>query len=162
MESATQKFAILDNTPVISLVLYTTGDNIGGLMTLPGAVKHPGHGGSIRWISLIDKLAISADIDVLVFDKNPSNSTFTDNEAAVVSDLDVVNLVAVFTLRNWVTLAGNSVVSLNTTITSRDGPNVPFIVFGGQTLFAAMIIRAGATYTTTDALKLRIVVDRTG
>ena len=161
MESATQKFAILDNTPVISLVLYTTGDNIGGLMTLTEAVKHPGHGGSIRSVTLIDKLAISADIDVLVFDKDPTNSIFTDNDAAVVSDLDVVNLVAVFPLTTFVTLAGNSVASLNTTPTSREGTNAPFIVFGGQTIFAAMIIRAGATYTTTDALKLRILVERT-
>ena len=161
MESATQKFAVLDNTPVISLTAYVTGDNIGGLMTLTEAVKHPGHGGSIRSVSLIDKLAISALIDVLVFDKNPSNSIFTDNAAAVVSDLDVVNLVSVFQLVNWVTLAGNSVVSLNTVITGREGPSVPFIVFGGQSLFAAMIIRAGATYTTTDALKLRMLIDRT-
>ena len=154
MESATQKFAVLDNTPVISLTAYVTGDNIGGLMTLTEAVKHPGHGGSIRSVSLIDKLAISAAIDVLVFDKNPSNSSFTDNDAAVVSDLDVVNLVAVFPLSTYVTLAGNSVASADT----RD---VPFIVFGGQSLFAAMIIRAGATFTTADALQLRLLIDRT-
>ena len=154
MESATQKFAILDNTPVISVTAYTIGDNIGGLISLTEAVKHPGHGGSIRSVSLIDKLEIDAAIDVLVFDKNPSNSTFTDNDAAVVADADVVNLVAVFPLSTYVTLAGNSVASADT----RD---VPFIVFGGQTLFAAMIIRAAATYTTTDALQLRVLVDRT-
>ena len=160
MESATQKFALLDNTPVISLTGYSVFDNIGGLMTLPGAVKHPGHGGLLRYVSLIDKLAISAAIDVLVFDKDPSNSTFTDNDAAVVSDLDVVNLVAVFPFTGYVTLAGNSVAASNAIVSQRDQP-APFIVFGGQALFAAMIIRAGATYTTTDALKLRLLVDRT-
>ena len=154
MQSATDKFSLLDSTPTISLTLYATGDNIGGLISLDEAVKHPGHGGSIRSISLIDKLAIDAAIDVLLFDKNPSNSTFTDNAAAVVADADVVNLVAVFPLTTYVTLAGNSVASLNTL-------DVPFIVFGAQTLFAAMIIRAGATYTTTDALQLRMLIDRT-
>ena len=154
MESATQKFAILDNTPTISLTAYVTGDNIGGLMTLPNAVKSHGHGASIRSLSLIDKEAIDAAIDVLLFDKNPSNSTFTDNDAAVVSDLDVVNLIGVFPLTSYVTLAGNSVASLNSL-------DVPFIVFGDVAIFAAMIIRAGATYTAVDSLKLRILVDRT-
>lgn len=80
-------------TPVVSATPdYSDGDNIGGLMTVAAIVAADGAGGMLSHVLAVSKAAISVAIDLLIFNANPTGSTFTDNEAAVEHALQNIRL----------------------------------------------------------------------
>lgn len=82
--------------PTVTAGAYLANDVLGAKMTLADAARASGKGGRIKAISMFDKGAngLVDTIDVLIFDDDPSGSTFTDNGALAVADADGPKLVA--------------------------------------------------------------------
>ena len=146
----------VENTPTIETSIYASGDLVGTKIELAEAVDGDTNqsgtvGGLIQSVVVTDLGAQSADLDIVFFDADPSNTTFTDNAAFDVHDTDLLNIVGVAQITTWVALSDNSVgQALQLAI--------PFVLDSGHSLFAAIVSRGTPTYVSTSDLTLRVGV----
>lgn len=95
---------ILDNyvfqsTPTISGTAYSTGDNVGGLITLDAAVPVDGNA-TLEAISVLDVDAQDNEIDFFFFSAEPTASTITDNSAISIDSTDALSLIGCITVES--------------------------------------------------------------
>jgi len=79
-------------TPVVSASPdYGIDDVLGTLMTISSPFRGDGAGGILNAINMVCDVDIPSGvtIDMLFFDQNPTNSTFTDNSALAVNVNDL-------------------------------------------------------------------------
>lgn len=142
--------AMLTATPTVTAGAYTTGQVVGGKISLAGAARVNGGSGIIQSALVTVKTALTAPYDVLFFSTDPSNSTFTDNAACAVNVADLQSLCGVAHC--------TEVVSLGTP-QALQGPNLalPFkLSAAAQTLYAVIVIRGGQTFASTSAIGLNV------
>lgn len=142
---------IVEDTPVVEATPdYAAGDLMGGKIVLTRAVRGSGaHSGVIQSVIITDLAKQSVNIDVLFFDADPSNSTYTENAAFDVDDADLLNLVGVAAVNDWSDFSDNSVgQALNV--------GIPFHLNTGTTLYAVMVTRGVHDLASTSDLTLRI------
>jgi len=138
-------------TPTVSATPdYSTGDSIGGLMTVPGIVGADGVGALLAYITGVSKVSIGADIDLIVFNANPSASTFTDNDAVVIDPADLGKIVGKVTLPSagWVALSGTQVLQAVTT-------TVPINGQAAASIYVAAVARGVINLGSTSDLIFR-------
>lgn len=85
-----KKFTI---TPTITTTQYTAGDSVGGLLTIDNNAIPNGGAAYIEAISIADKQAGNTQIDVIVFNENPSSSTITDNDPVSIHSDDLSKVI---------------------------------------------------------------------
>lgn len=108
-------------------------------------------GGIIQHVTLIDLAAQLADTDIVFFDRDPENTTFTLNSALTLADADAPGLIGVAKLTSHTAFAASGFSqALNLAI--------PFLLSGSRSLFAAAITRGTPTYAATTDLKLRVAL----
>ncbi len=147
---------IEQNVTVEATPDYSTGDLVGGLLTLThpiadgnGTSTYP-TGGLIHQVLITDLAKQSVDKDVVFFDTNPSNTSFTENAALDINDTDLLNVIGVVTVETWFSFNDNSVgQALNLAI--------PFVLPASATaLYAAIVERGTANYASTSDLSIRV------
>ncbi len=147
---------IEQNVTVEASPNYSTGDLVGGLLTLahPIADGNDGSiyptGGIIQSVLITDLAAIVIDKDVVFFDTNPSNTTFTENAALDIADADLLNVIGVAAVDTWFSFNDNACgQALNLAL--------PFVLPAAATaLYAAIIERGTANYVGTSDLSIRV------
>jgi hypothetical protein len=85
------------NLTVTASSAYTTGNEVGALITLTTAFRAltqgaPDYGGIIQSIRLTSKSVQTATFNAYQFISNPSNSTWTDKTAPAINALDVTKV----------------------------------------------------------------------
>ncbi len=121
---------------------YSAGDLVGGKLELSDRA----FGGLIQSVVITDLAGVNIDKDVVFFDTNPSNTTFTENAALDINDADLVNILGVAAVDTWFSFNDNSVgQALNLAI--------PFVNTG---LYAAIVERGTANYASTADLSIRV------
>ena len=131
--------------------ILAAGDLVGGKLTFSSFSAPAGSGGVIESVVITDLAKQSTAKDVVFFDVDPSNTTFTENVALDIHDTDILNIVGVAQVTTWVDFNDNSVgQALNL--------NMPFVVASGTSLFAAMVERGTPTYGATSDLQVRVGV----
>jgi len=102
-------------TPVIpGSAAYAAGDTVGTPQALT-VLRSTINTGVFQSLTIVDTAAQAAAYDILVFNGNPSSSTFTDNNAAVIAAADVSKLVAKVsvTSEDYLTAGGVSVATVS-------------------------------------------------
>lgn len=141
----------VEATPTISTSAYASGDLIGTKMTLTGATSASVPNGTIVSVELIDKDAEAANVEVVFFDANPSNTTFTDNAAFAPTDADAANIICVREVQKHFAFSTNGVSE------AQNMAPCPFYLGGtNTTIYAAIVSRGTPTYTSTSDLTLRV------
>ena len=89
------KSKIVKLNPTISLpaTQYTSGDVVGGKLTVSGAITFPAGTAMLQSLLILDKSNQKAALTIIVFDADPSASTFTDNSAPVINAADVSKII---------------------------------------------------------------------
>jgi hypothetical protein len=140
------------STPTVSTTpAYTSGDSVGGKISLASAVRLAGTGGTITSVTITDKGKQSAATDVVFFNADPSNTTFTDNGALTVHDTDLLTIIGVVPITSWAAFVDNSVGYAN-------GLGLGFKIASGTTLYACLVTRGTPTYTATTDIQLTICI----
>ena len=122
---------------------YSSGDLVGGLLTIS---SDPYSGGLIQAVVITDLAKQNIAKDVVFFDTNPANTTFTENAALDIDDADLVDVIGVVPVLDWFSFNDNSVgQALNLAI--------PFV---NTPLYAAIVERGTANYASTSDLTIRI------
>ena len=137
---------------VCQAAAYATGELVGGLLTISAihgevAGSDPKFGGGLIQSVLITDLAKqSVNKDVVFFDTNPANTTFTENAAFDPADADLVDILGVAQITTWVDFNDSSIgQALNLAIP-----------FSNTALYAAIVERGAPTYVSTSDLTLRV------
>ena len=137
-------------TPPIQAASYVPNDLVGGKMELKDVVKHVGGGGVIQSLVLTDKSPQGRTVDVVLFDSDPINTTFTERAPFDLADADVTKTIGVIRCANKIDLTPGPMVGVVRDLA------MPFVLpAGGTSLFVAMVLRQAATYLSTSDLTLR-------
>jgi hypothetical protein len=146
----------LTATPTVSTSpAYTSGDNVGGKVTLTDVCRASTGSGIIQSVVITSKSLQSGSFDVIFFNADPSGSTFTDNGAQGVVDADLSKIIGVAHCSDVTALAAES-------IHQATGLALPFALSGGATtIYAAIVTRATPTLGSTSDiwLSVRILQD---
>ena len=155
-EAHSDRIFVVEKTPTLDTNAFATGDLIGSeAIDLSSAVlgvsdQSEGGSGIIDSVVITDLDAQSANLDVLFFDTDPTNSTYTENAEFDLHDTDLVSLVGVAHITDWTDFKDNSMGQAHNL-------NIPFVLNTGATLFAVLVSRGAPTYGAS-GLTLRVGV----
>lgn len=150
------KTVAVANTPTITAGAYVVGDCVGGVQTIASCARVTAGSGSIISALLFDKAAQGASFDLLVFDANPTASTFTDHAGAVLHANDIAKLIGNIRIKDYNAIpTGKSF--------SKVAVEFPFALASGTSLYFVLIARAEndlPTYASTADLVLRLWINQ--
>lgn len=142
----------LTAAPTVTSGAYTTGQVVGGLISLSGAARVNSGGGLVQTVAVTVKTALTAAFDVLFFDTNPTNSTFTDNSALALNVADLPFLCGVAHCTDLV--SGGTPQILQAANCS-----LPFkLSAAATTLYAVIVMRGAETLASTSAIGLSVMI----
>ena len=157
--SRSEQIRVVEATPIIDTSAYASGDSVGSsVIALSGATmgdEGPSaelYGGYIQSVIVTDLGKQSANLDIVFFDKNPSATSFSDNNVFDINDADIVNIIGTVAITDWKDFNDNSQgQALNLTL--------PFVLEEGNTiLYAAIVSRGVPNYDSAADLTLRVSV----
>ena len=132
----------IEQAVTVEASVYATGDLVGGLLTLATTA----FGGLIQSVIITDLAKQNIAKDVVFFDTNPANTTFTENAALDIADADLVDVICVVPVLDWFSFNDNSIgQALNLAVP-----------FSNTPLYAAIIERGAPTYVSTSDLTIRV------
>ena len=144
-----------ETAAVVDTNIYAAGDLVGGKLTYSNfaesGVAGSLAGGIIQSVVITDLAKQSTNKDVIFFDTDPSNTTYTENAALDVDDADLLNIIGVAQVTTWVDFGDNSVGQVL-------GLEMPFAISAGTSLFAAMVERGTPTFGATGDISVRVGV----
>jgi hypothetical protein len=138
-------------TPTINTSEYTDGDLVGTKLTF----RTRQNKGYIQCVNITDLADNEATPDLVIFDANPSNTTFTNNSAFDLNDSDIDNIVP----GGVISFASTDYYSFNDNgLLSKNDLKIPYSTSDGI-LYGCLVIREnGKTYSTTSDLTVEISV----
>lgn len=137
-------------SPTITATPYAIGACLGGKQTLTNMARIAAGAGEILAGLLMDKAQLGATIDLLLFDADPTSSTFTDTIAAVLHANDLTKLVGVIRFSNLTVQGGVATGHVNKIL--------PFKIPSGTTMYAALVTQTGITPVSTSDIVVRLSV----
>ncbi len=139
-------------SPTVTAGAYAANTVVGGLISITGAARLSGGSGTVQTVIVDVKTALTQPFDVLFFDTNPTNSTFTDNSTLAVNVADFpyrcgvahcTDLISLGTPQELQATSCGLVYDLNT----------------GTTLYAVIVMRGtGETLASTTAITLNVIM----
>ena len=128
---------------------YVAGVNMGGKLTLASAGRAGANSLTVQSVTISDKAATAKNRTVIIFNANPTATTFTDNAALDIDDADLGKIACIIPLTVHQSFADNSVSTLN---------NVGCVVdlSSGTSMYAAVIAAENQTPGSTSDLTLGI------
>ena len=118
---------------------YGIDDVLGTKMTLTGASKIA-QGTLLQAITMVSDVDIPSGVtvDVIIFDTNPTNSTFTDNSALAVNVADLPYVVSVVSLAERFDFGTPAALCAK-------GLALPCVPTDSGKLYAVAVVRSAAT-----------------
>lgn len=144
-------------TPTINTSAYTSGDELGTLITITSAARYTGGGGYVRSITVLDKTqAQRAAMDCLFF--TDTVSVAGNNNPFLPSDADMlkfIGLVAIATGDYNTAWAGTPTNSAATKLLA----DFPFVC-AATSLYALLVVRGTPTYTSTSDIVVSFTLEQ--
>ncbi len=151
------RLAAITVSPAVTAGAYAAGNCVGGLMTLSNAVRAAGYGGVLRKVIVSFLAGNTPTLDLLLFNANPTGSTFTDRSAVAVVAADVTSITGACQIADY-TLAAASTMSVGQAIVA-----IPFIpAAAATTMYAQLVARSAFTPTGIADLSVRFVIQQSG
>jgi hypothetical protein len=121
---------------------YAAGNAIGGKMTVTNAARVSAGSGLVQSVTVNMKTAQTSQIDIFLFDSDPSTSTITDKTAFALASADFDKAIGVVHVTDWT--AGNTA-----SIGQAQNLSIPFSLASGTSLYAVAVTRGTPTYGST-------------
>ena len=135
---------------------YTSGDTLGGKITLTNIARAAGSGMVLTSLVITDAANQKPEGEILVFDANPADSTLTDNAAFVLHADDIAKVIARFpvvTADYYTANSGKAIATLN-------GLNRVLAPASGRTLYMAFVTTTAANLAATTDIGMALSVLR--
>lgn len=138
-------------TPTITASAYTTGQEIGGLMTFTSMARASAYSGVVQSIHVTWTTAQTTTIKLYLFNSNPSATTWTDKTTAAINASDIPKLIGVYTL------SANDSGLGTVTINNLDGIGKAFVLpSSGTTIYAVAVVVGTPTPASTSSMIVNI------
>lgn len=131
---------------------YSSGDVMGGKMTLANAARVSAGTGYIVGVRIASLADITVPIDVIFFKADPTNTTWTENSAVALNASDATMLVGAVQVFNW--------FDLGTPVVGFAECRIPFDIASGTSLYAVMIPRGTINLASASDIIIEVTVDR--
>jgi len=135
---------------------YSSGDCIGGKITLTDIARAAGKGMVLTSVLISDAANQKPEGEILIFDADPSSSTLTDNAAFVLHASDIAKVIARFpvvTADYYTANSGKAIATLN-------GLNRVLVPASGRTLYMAFVTTTAANLAATTDIGITLSVLR--
>lgn len=146
-EPATTYF--VSASPTVDTNVYATGELVGGKLTFTAALGDYTGTGYINSVRVSDLAAQAVDFDLVLFSKDPTGTTFTDQAAFDIADTDMTKVLAVINLgsSSRFSFADNGVKYIGSLMIPVEGKTSS----GGlsRTIYGAFISRGTPTFATS-------------
>jgi hypothetical protein len=140
---------LITPTWTITAGAYTAGDVIGGELTLTNAMRVTSGSGVLHSITIFDADNEGAEMDILLFDANPSG-TYTDNGAPTWNSADEAKFIG------HVAIATSDYLTINAQkLVTKTNIGLTVKANGSQNLYAVIVLTGAPTYGTTTDLTIR-------
>lgn len=155
-------YEVLKKSVTTTAAAYTSGDSVGGLLTIPGP-SLPGGAFKIVSATLVDAIKQNAAVDLLFLSEVPgSTSVFTDNLAVDVKAVDfdkVIGSISFLTNTAYKDLGTISAQMLANQQIVCKAPklNGPVTI---PAIYAVLIARATPTYGAATVLELVLGIEQ--
>lgn len=126
---------------------YSSGDSIGGKLTLSNALRVSGNTAFLKDILICDRANQKPTGTILIFSLDPTSATLTDNAAVVLSTNDQ----SVYTM---VTVSASDYVTINSKAFANIAVNKGTKAISGTTLYAAFVTTSTPTFAATTDLQI--------
>lgn len=125
---------------------YASGDLIGDQSPITlAAARYSGGSGIIYSVTIKDLSKQNAALKIVIFDSNPSNTTFTDNAALDINDADIDKIIG------WIDVASSDYISFSdNSVATVKGINLPFVASGSVNLYFCIISNGTPTYVADE------------
>lgn len=145
---------------------YTAGDAIGGLMTIAGASRVSGSlgaagtGGIIQQVAANSKSLQTTQVDVFIFNSNPTGSTCTNKTAFALATADFDKVIGVASIPG--TAANNSGWFGGGTGSVGQANNLAmaFDLASATSIYACAVARGTPTFTATSDISFKYQILR--
>lgn len=128
---------------------YTAGDCVGGKLTLSGIVRTPGTA-LLQSLFMVDTSNQKAALELIIFNADPSATTFTDNGALSINAADVSKIV------RRISIATTDYVTIDTKAFADISPGGKVLTpSSGTDMYACLVAVGTPTYAATTALALK-------
>lgn len=127
---------------------YAAGDCIGGLLTLAGCSRGGVYTGTISWAMLCDAGGETVTPTLLIFEQNPTASTFTDQAAVTIADADLAKMLPPIALSTTYAAADNGLCFADSKSISFKGTDT--------NLYAVLVAGGTVTYDAANALSIKL------
>ena len=139
---------IFSVTPTVQAAAYANGNVIGGLQTIATGLG-PNGTATLTDVIIDLKSTQTQEIDVLIFNANPSNSTFTDKAALAVNTADAFKTFAPIQVTQYVSLGTPTAMfanAISTTIQADSSGNI----------YVLPVARGAITFASTSDVQITL------
>lgn len=133
-----------------TIATYTTGQNIGGLLTLTSVTPNADQRFILQTVSLACKSTQTVPIDVIFFTANPTGSTITNAAALVIATADYDKISEVVHISDWTALNTASFAQADNLARLMSPTS------GSANLYAAIVARGSIASGTTSEMTLNV------
>jgi hypothetical protein len=141
-----------DSVTVAAGGQYSANDVVGGLLSISNVIGNGAKKGAflLRNIVLSDKANLGAATDVILFNANPSASTFVDNAALAIAAADSIKVIGCFNIATGDYFAlGSQKVAVKTGLSL-----IGELEAATQDLYFVVVTRGTPTYVNTNDLQI--------
>lgn len=144
----------ISQTPTVSTTpAYTAGDAVGGKLTFANATRVSAYSGRVKSVIVTDQNKQNSVIDLVLFNADPSGTTFTDNAILDIADADMVKIIARVPLVDWVNLNDNAFCAVNNL-------SLDFNLASGSALYGCLVTRGTPTFAATSDIIVTLVIEQ--
>lgn len=126
---------------------YTTGKLVGGLITIPGAIKEGKTGTLLQSVTIADQAMQTSYYNLFIFTSLPGG-TYTDTATADISDADLLLAICPVSVSS-ITSASDNGLSNSYNI------GCPIQVTSGTTIYGLLAAQSSQTYAAITDVQLR-------
>lgn len=126
---------------------YTTGKLVGGLITIPGAIKEGESSTILQSVVIADEAKQAGSYDMYFF-TSATGGTYTDTGTGDVSDADLFLGICPISISTVFSSNDNGFVS-------RDNIGCPIQVASGTTIYALLVAQSSQTYAAITDIQFR-------
>lgn len=146
-------YVALTAAPTVTASAYAAGNCVGGLVTLANATATAGYSAVLRRVGVTFLALNQPSLDVILFNANPTGTTFTDKSAIAVVAADLTKICGIFNISDY-TLAAAATMSAGQAVVA-----LPFVL-AATTLYAAFVARTAFTPTGTADFGVQFLIQR--
>ncbi len=135
----------------VSGAAYATGDVLGDLSPIQATVFRMNGTANVPASGVLQSIIIkdlsnqSLAIDVVIFDSNPTATTFTDNSNLTLADVDAAKVIGVVSI-----VAGDYVAFAASSVATKTGIGLPIVTATGSNIWFCLITRGAPTYVADE------------